>query len=71
MNLLLSINKFGPSSSCRERTTIVMVTHNPELECYANRILYVQDGEIVKQAINEYQQALTIKEYLEYINSNS
>lgn len=70
MNLLLSINKFGPSDDIKDRTTIIMVTHNPELECYANRILYVQDGVIGKQAINEYQQALTVKEYLDYINSN-
>ena len=70
MNLILSINKFGPSPEINQRTTIIMVTHNPELECYANRILYVQDGQFIKQAINEYQQALTINEYLEYINSN-
>lgn len=70
MNLLLSINKFGPNNDRKSKSTIVMVTHNPELECYANRILYVQDGEFIKQAINEYQQALTVKEYLEYINSN-
>lgn len=63
MNLLLKINKFG------KKTTIVMVTHNPDLECYAHRILYVQDGKFVKQAVNEYQQALTPKEYLEYIDS--
>jgi putative ABC transport system ATP-binding protein len=54
----------------QNRSTIVMVTHNPELECYENRIIYVQDGEFVKQAINEYQQALTVQEYLDYINSN-
>ena len=69
MNLLLSINKFGTNNSDSSRSTIVMVTHNPELECYANRILYVQDGVFIKQAINEYQQALTVKEYLDYINS--
>ena len=69
MNLLLSINRFGPSKDFDNKTTIVMVTHNPELECYANRIIYVQDGEFIKQAINENQQALTPKEYLDYINS--
>lgn len=71
MNLLLSINRFGPNKDYKNKTTIVMVTHNPELECYANRILYVQDGEFIKQAINEFQQALTVKEYLDYINSNN
>ena len=69
MNLLLSINRFGPHQDTNNRTTIVMVTHNPELECYANIIIYVQDGEFIKQAINENQQALTPKEYLDYINS--
>lgn len=69
MNLLLSINRFGPSQDSDTKTTIVMVTHNPELECYANRILYVQDGVFIKQAINENQQALTPQEYLDYINS--
>ena len=69
MNLLLSINRFGPSQDSDTKTTIVMVTHNPELECYANRIIYVQDGIFIKQAINENQQALTPQEYLDYINS--
>ena len=69
MNLLLSINRFGPGQDSNNKTTIVMVTHNPELECYANRIIYVQDGEFIKQAINENQQALTPQEYLDYINS--
>lgn len=70
MNLLLSINKFGPNKDGLNRTTIVMVTHNPELECYADRILYVQDGVVLKQILNEYQIALTVEEYLNYINSH-
>ena len=37
MDLLLSINQ-------NEGITCVMVTHNPDLECYADRILYVSDG---------------------------
>ena len=69
MNLILSINRFGPNKDGNNKTTIIMVTHNPELECYANRIIYVQDGEFIKQAINENQQALTAEEYLDYINS--
>lgn len=70
MNLLLSINKFGPDNTGLNKTSIVMVTHNPELECYADRILYVQDGEFLKQVWNEYQIALTVEEYLDYINNN-
>ena len=69
MNLILSINRFGPNKDSINKTTIIMVTHNPELECYANRIIYVQDGEFIKQAINENQQALTPQEYLDYINA--
>lgn len=71
MNLLLSINKFGPNDDRTNPSTIVMVTHNPELECYADRILYVQDGVIHKQILNEFQIALTVDEYLTYINNNS
>ena len=42
MDLLLNINRIGPSGEGEHMgTTCVMVTHNPELECYADRILYV------------------------------
>ena len=53
MDLLLNINRVGPAGEGEHTgTTCVMVTHNPELECYADRILSVQDGVFVKQAIN-------------------
>ncbi len=75
MNLLLDINnnrgehdKDGAATA--RTTTIVMVTHNPELECYADRILYFEDGVIIKQILNEEQIELTVDEYLEYINRN-
>jgi putative ABC transport system ATP-binding protein len=42
MDLLLNINRVGPQGEGDHAgTTFVMVTHNPELECYADRILYV------------------------------
>ncbi len=42
MDLLLNINRVGPrGEGPQTATTFVMVTHNPELECYADRILYV------------------------------
>lgn len=44
MDLLLSINNFGYSSEETEKVTLVMVTHNPDIECYADRILYLADG---------------------------
>jgi len=27
---------------------MVMVTHNPDVELYADRIIYVRDGQLVK-----------------------
>jgi putative ABC transport system ATP-binding protein len=48
MNLLLSLNNFGYGVENDEKITMVMVTHNPDLECYADRILYVKDGSLVK-----------------------
>jgi putative ABC transport system ATP-binding protein len=61
MGLLLKINQ-------TQRTTCVMVTHNPDLEIYADRILYVKDGKFTRQAINYEQTALDYKEYLQYLN---
>merc|ERR1719251_444368 len=37
MDLLLEINQ-------TKNVTCIMVTHNPDLEVYASRILYVMDG---------------------------
>lgn len=49
MDLILNINRVGPQGEGEHSaTTCVMVTHNPEIECYADRILYVQDGSFVK-----------------------
>ena len=54
MDLILNINRIGPQGEGEHTaTTCVMVTHNPEIECYADRIVYVQDGVFVKQALNE------------------
>jgi putative ABC transport system ATP-binding protein len=42
MDLILKINRIGPQGEGPSHgTTCVMVTHNPEIECYADRILYV------------------------------
>lgn len=54
MDLILNINRVGPQGEGdHTATTCVMVTHNPDIECYADRILYVQDGTFIKQALNE------------------
>jgi putative ABC transport system ATP-binding protein len=61
MSLLLDIN-------VRSGTTMVMVTHNPDLECYADRIVYVRDGKLEKQAINMTQCKLHYSKYVEFLN---
>lgn len=48
MNLLLSLNNFGYNEMNPDRITMVMVTHNPDVELYADRIIYVKDGQLVK-----------------------
>ena len=45
------------------------VTHNPDIECYADRILYVNDGCFVKQALNYEQSKLDYDHYIKYLNS--
>lgn len=67
MDLLLNINRIGPNGEGEHTaTTCVMVTHNPEIECYADRILYVQDGTFVKQALNEVQTSIREEEYTKF-----
>jgi putative ABC transport system ATP-binding protein len=61
MDLLLAIN-------IKDRTTCVMVSHNPDIECYADRIFYLADGKFVKQAINVQQTKLIYETYLMHIN---
>merc|ERR1711988_1639049 len=61
MDLLMHINRV-------ERTTMVMVTHNPDVECYADRILYIQDGGIHHQVINETPTPLVYDDYVQYLN---
>lgn len=61
MDLLTTINRV-------ERTTCLMVTHNPDVECYADRILYVQDGGIHHQVLNEVPVPLVYDDYVAYLN---
>jgi len=62
MDLILNINQ-------RRKTTCVMVSHNPDVECYADRIFYIEDGKFVKQAINVKQTKLDYTHYIKYVNS--
>lgn len=64
MDLLLKINQDSG-------VTCIMVTHNPALEVYADRILYVEDGRFSSQAINTVQSKLSYESYLRFLNSES
>jgi len=64
MDLLLDIN-------LTRKTTCVMVTHNPDIECYADRLIYISDGRIVSQALNSVQSRLHYDEYIRYLNSQT
>ena len=71
MDLILNINRVGPQGEGEHSaTTCMMVTHNPEIECYADRILYVQDGQFVKQALNEVQTAIKEEEYTHFLHAD-
>jgi len=70
MNLLLSLNNFGFSGD-GQKVTMVMATHNPDIEIYADRIVYMRDGEIVKQVMNERQYPIIYEHYNEYIKSKN
>jgi len=61
MDLLLNIN-------LTEKTTCIMVTHNPDIECYADRIIYLSDGKLEKQALNKRQTRLDFEEYIQFLN---
>lgn len=63
MNLLLEINNFGYGEESGAKTTIVMVTHNEDLECYGDRIIFFEDGKVRKQVLNDCQFALEPEEY--------
>eukprot|EP01120_Amphizonella_sp_Union-15-10_P014368 TRINITY_DN693_c0_g1_i1.p1 TRINITY_DN693_c0_g1~~TRINITY_DN693_c0_g1_i1.p1 ORF type:complete len:302 (+),score=51.53 TRINITY_DN693_c0_g1_i1:100-1005(+) len=63
MDLILQIN-------LEYQTTCVMVSHNPDVECYADRVLYIGDGRFLKQAINLEQTPLIYEQYIKYINKS-
>eukprot|EP01139_Manchomonas_bermudensis_P024913 Amastigsp_a843886_39.p1 type:complete len:298 gc:universal Amastigsp_a843886_39:941-48(-) len=62
MDLLLQINN-------ELKTTMVMVTHNPDLECYGDRMLYLADGRFVRQALNVVQSAIPYDDYIAYLSA--
>lgn len=60
MDLLMRINR-------RTKTTCIMVTHNPDIECYADRILYVSDGRFAKEVFNTLPTCLKLESYTKYL----
>ena len=48
---------------------MIMVTHNPDLECYANRIIYINNGLIEKQILNQCQCQYDPEEYQQKVNA--
>ena len=80
MNLLLNLNHKGfendddedvpvaaGQSKPKHGVTMVMATHNPDIEIYANRILYIKDGQIVRQVRNRHQMPLDYETYMSYL----
>ena len=46
---------------------LFQVTHNPDIECYADRILYMKDGTVIKQVLNTRQSRLDQEKYSQYL----
>jgi putative ABC transport system ATP-binding protein len=72
MNLLLEVNNFGyedERSGSGAGITIVMVTHNEDLECYGDRVIFFEDGKIKRQVFNDFQFALNPEEYSQFLNT--
>ncbi len=75
MNLLLEINNFGYGTESQgeynssEAITIIMVTHNEDLECYGDRVIFFEDGVIKRQVFNDFQFALNAEEYSQFLNT--
>ena len=47
---------------------MLMVTHDADVECYADRVLYIQDGRCVKQCLNAQQSAIDHEAYSHHIH---
>lgn len=59
----------GMSSFFSSSLFHTQVSHNPDIECYADRIFYLEDGRFVRQALNLEQTRLDYPTYIKYINS--
>ena len=45
-----------------EGHTIVMITHEPDIAEHAKRIIFIRDGKIVKDSVNNHRRSASIKE---------
>lgn len=64
MDLLLRINQ-------ELGITMLMVSHNPDLETYADRVLYIRNGVLESQALNAVQTKLDYDAYVRYLNTQT
>ena len=73
MDLLLRFNLMGydVESSERKPVTMIMATHNPDIEQYADRILNIKDGRIDYQAVNEHQLPMDYDDYVEFLKEKN
>ena len=48
---------------CRERgTTLIVVTHDPEMADYADRVIRLLDGKVVSNTVNEHPKEIVVPE---------
>ncbi|KNC53878.1 uncharacterized protein AMSG_12293 [Thecamonas trahens ATCC 50062] len=59
MDLVLRVNRAG--------VTVVQVSHNADLECYASRVVYLRGGRFVEQALNAAQTSLSSTDYIAFL----
>ena len=53
-------------SICRERgTTLIMVTHDPEMAQYADRVVKLLDGKVLENTTNPNPSEITLVKTLE------
>lgn len=51
---------------CKERkTTLIMVTHDPEMAQYADRVIKLLDGKVLENTVNENPSEITLVKTLE------
>ncbi|NIM47510.1 MAG: ATP-binding cassette domain-containing protein [Candidatus Aenigmarchaeota archaeon] len=53
MRLLISLNR-------RSKRTVILITHNPDYLQYADRVIYLQDGQVIKIKVNTKSKATSM-----------